>query len=202
MSQENGNKEGVRWLSLTDESGAGVLIAARAEPFAMTALHFRALDLDAARHPHELTPRSEVVLCLDARQCALGNGSCGPGVLQRYAVLPSRTYQLRFVLCARDIALSPAVQARSVGTDQLELRDVAAKGSSDMMVLAVDVVGDRAAKGDVLRPRRHRQKEAARDGEVQDLCQRHAGLRGKQTGFGIKGKEAVHAGGAQQRTFP
>lgn len=85
--QEMGNREEVRWVALTDSSGAGLLVVAAA-PLAMSALHFTSHDLEAAQHIHELRPRAEVVLCLDYRQCGLGNASCGPGVLDKYALRP------------------------------------------------------------------------------------------------------------------
>ena len=61
---------------------------------AATAIHFTAADLAAVRHQYELRPRREVILSLDARQSGLGNSSCGPGVLERYAVMPDRVYHL------------------------------------------------------------------------------------------------------------
>jgi beta-galactosidase len=91
--QENGNKEDVRWLTLTDATGHGLLVKAEGSPIAVSALHFTATDL-AARHSYELNPRPEAVLSLDARQCGLGNSSCGPGVLEQYAV-PPKDYALK-----------------------------------------------------------------------------------------------------------
>jgi beta-galactosidase len=104
--QENGNKEDVRWLELTDATGSGVKISAGENPFAFSALHFTALDLMATKHNFELKPRPEIVLSLDAKNCGLGNSSCGPGVLERYAVLPG-DYQLhvRFSRCTAVSAL-------------------------------------------------------------------------------------------------
>ncbi len=90
--QETGNKEGVRWLALTDEAGSGLMIVAE-QPMAASVLHFSVDDLAAATHAHQLKPRSEVLVSLDARQCGLGNSSCGPGVLQKFAV-PVKTYRL------------------------------------------------------------------------------------------------------------
>ncbi len=84
--QENGNKEDVRWAALNDESGAGLLAVAE-DVLSVTALHFTALDL-AAGHTHQLTPRKDVTLCLDYRQNGLGNSSCGPPVLEKYALRP------------------------------------------------------------------------------------------------------------------
>jgi beta-galactosidase len=95
--QENGNKEGVRWLTLTNAAGRGLMVVVEGEPMAASALHFTAGDLDAARHAYALKHRPEVVLSLDARQSGLGNGSCGPGVLEKYAV-PVQTYELNLSL--------------------------------------------------------------------------------------------------------
>ena len=92
--QETGNKEGVRWLSLTDAQGRGLLIKDEGAPMAASALHFTVADLTAVRHSYELKPRPEIILSLDARQCGLGNSSCGPGVLEQYAV-PPKDYSLK-----------------------------------------------------------------------------------------------------------
>ena len=95
--QENGNKEGVRWLSLTDTEGHGLCIESLTTTFSASALPFSAQELANARHPHELKPSGDVFLSLDAAQCGLGNSSCGPGVLQKYARC-EREYRLDFVL--------------------------------------------------------------------------------------------------------
>ena len=95
--QETGNKEGVRWAALTDRSGAGILVVAR-DVLAATALHYTAEDLDKAEHIHELTPIQDTILCLDSWQYGLGNGSCGPGVIDKYATYPESfnfSYSLR-----------------------------------------------------------------------------------------------------------
>jgi beta-galactosidase len=85
--QETGNKEEVRWAALTDESGEGLLVVAET-PLAVTALHYTAGDLDKADHIHEISPRKDVILCLDIWQYGLGNGSCGPGVIDKYSRYP------------------------------------------------------------------------------------------------------------------
>jgi len=61
--------------------------------------HYRAADLTAAEHIHELRRlrREEVVLNVDHRQGGLGNGSCGPGVLPQYQLTPGEfRFQVRF----------------------------------------------------------------------------------------------------------
>ena len=85
--QETGNHEDVRWLALTDKKGVGVLFVGD-RPFSASALHFTADDLDKATHINELVPRRNTIVCLDAAVLGLGNGSCGPGVLDRYLLQP------------------------------------------------------------------------------------------------------------------
>ena len=87
--QENGNKEDVRWLELTDAGGNGLNISAVENPFAFSALHFTAQDLSSVRHSYELKPRPEIILSLDAKMSGLGNSSCGPGVLEKFSVPPA-----------------------------------------------------------------------------------------------------------------
>ena len=95
--QNNANKEGVRWLSLTNPTGRGILVVAEGAPISATAIHYTEHDLAAASHPHELAPRDETVLSLDVRLNGLGNSSAGPGVLSKYAVPPER-HVLRYSL--------------------------------------------------------------------------------------------------------
>ena len=111
--QENGNKEGVRWLTLTDATGRGLMVVAGETPISATALHFSVADLDSAKHAFELKPRPEIFLSLDAKQCGLGNSSCGPGVLEKYAVsVQPYTLQLSFRPCLPASDTEAAVAAR------------------------------------------------------------------------------------------
>ena len=79
----------------------------------------------------------------------------------------------------------------SIGADQLEARHVAAEGAGDVVVLAVDVIGDGAADGDKFCARGDGQEPAPGDGEVQYLGQGDAGLAAQQAVGRIEGDEAV-----------
>jgi beta-galactosidase len=88
--QENGSKQDVRWAALLDEEGAGLLLQ-MGEPMAVNVSHYTADELDQARHRngerrrfHRLTPRRDILLCLDYRQMGLGGASCGPPPLEKY----------------------------------------------------------------------------------------------------------------------
>jgi beta-galactosidase len=104
------------------EDGAGVLVAARGEPFAFSAIPYTVEDLAAARRWVNLSPRSEAILSIDAAQCGLGNSSCGPGVLKKYAVLPAPV-TLRFVILPLRTGDDPGVVARAAVRPRIDPRD-------------------------------------------------------------------------------
>ncbi|MBN2028820.1 DUF4981 domain-containing protein [bacterium] len=83
--QDCGNRTDVRWFTITNHSGYGMLVSAP-DLMNFSALHYTPLDLDAANHPYELTKRKETVLTIDQAVGGLGNGSCGPGPLDQYLV--------------------------------------------------------------------------------------------------------------------
>ncbi len=93
--QETGNKEDIRWMELIDKTGKGLRFTCTSEQMSGSALHYTAGDLDKATHAYMLKPRKEVVLSLDAIMLGLGNSSCGPGVLKKYAI-EKRPYTLNF----------------------------------------------------------------------------------------------------------
>jgi beta-galactosidase len=96
IPQEHGNHTETRWLRLTDKAGTGLLVVAE-ETVDFSAHHYSAQDLTVATHTYDLAWCKEVVLNLDARQGGLGNGSCGPGVLPDYMLLPGE-HDFRFTI--------------------------------------------------------------------------------------------------------
>lgn len=86
--QEHGNKYDVRWASLTNLRGQG-LLAIGLPSLNVSAHHYRCYDLEKALHMHELTPRAETVLNLDMAQSGVGNGSLGPQTLDAYRIQPA-----------------------------------------------------------------------------------------------------------------
>jgi beta-galactosidase len=86
--QENGNRAGVRWATLTDGDGNGIRV--EGEPtFDLTARPWTSEQLDAARHPTDLHPGDCVWVNLDLAQQGIGSASCGPGVLPAYRLDPA-----------------------------------------------------------------------------------------------------------------
>ena len=90
VPQEAGHHHEVRWATLTDDEGDGIILVG--DPaIGLNVGHHTVADLEAATHPHLLTPVDDVVLHVDGRHSGLGNGSCGPGVLDQYRVEPITT---------------------------------------------------------------------------------------------------------------
>ena len=89
--QSMGNREGIRWLTLTDNNKQGVKISTN-DTMSFSALHFSDVDLHKARHDFELDTirKPEVCLSIDRMQQGLGNASCGPMPLHQY-MIPGNT---------------------------------------------------------------------------------------------------------------
>jgi len=85
--QEHGNMEDIRWVALTNPKGDGFLVRSRGH-LAIKATHFTSEMLDKAKHPYDLKPIPQTLLFLHAQVLGIGNGSCGPGVLEQYLIKP------------------------------------------------------------------------------------------------------------------
>lgn len=96
--QENGNRTDVRWMSITDGAGIG-LLAAGAPVFEFGASRYTDGDVEAAQHRSDLTAREFITLNLDYRQNGLGSNSCGPAQLPEHAVKPE-PFRFRILLQA------------------------------------------------------------------------------------------------------
>ena len=96
--QDSGNKEEVCRLMLTDRHGKGIRVDAVEDVFSASALHYTAQDLYKEMHDCNLKLRPEVILSLDAAVLGLGNSSCGPGVLKKYAI-DKKEHTLHIRIC-------------------------------------------------------------------------------------------------------
>jgi len=86
--QDMANRDDVRWLTLTDRNGEGLMVVKRAEPFGFSALHHKPIDLLEAEHPYELRHREGTILTIDVGHQGLGGASCGPPPMERYLFHP------------------------------------------------------------------------------------------------------------------
>jgi beta-galactosidase len=96
--QETGNKVEVRWATLTNAAGLGLLAVGQPR-LAINALHHSAEDLDQAGHHHQMPARPEVYLNLDLKQMGLGgDDSWGALPHPEFRLPASSPYSYRFRL--------------------------------------------------------------------------------------------------------
>ena len=120
--QENGYKTDLRWLTLTNDEGKGIRIEGL-QSICASALHNRPMDFDEGlrkinRHASDITPRKEVILCVDLAQRGVG-GDNSWGALPlpqyrlkaeprryRFALRPEAKFHDGTPLTAHDVAFS------------------------------------------------------------------------------------------------
>lgn len=107
---ECGGKEDVRWVALTDETGAGLMAIAEGL-LHFDALHYAVADLAQARHPYELTRLDETVLHLDGWH--MGVGGDDGWTSQVHPEFLIRPGEYRYSLRLRPVA--PADDLRAAG---------------------------------------------------------------------------------------
>ncbi|MBR0434304.1 MAG: discoidin domain-containing protein [Bacteroidaceae bacterium] len=96
LPQEQGNKEEVRWMALTNDEGRGLLVVAP-DLITASAAHWRPEDnyvngRDRKKHPSDMIWCKPTILNLDAYNRALGNASCGPDVIDKYRIRAAKTH--------------------------------------------------------------------------------------------------------------
>lgn len=69
--QETGNRTDVRWIALTNQTGAG-LLAVSLPVMEINALHYTPWELESVSHPYELESNGEVYLRLSYHQMGVG----------------------------------------------------------------------------------------------------------------------------------
>ena len=115
LPQEHGTKQEVRWLSLTNGEGRGLLFAAP-DRMAASAVHFRPEDNytdsnNRSKHTYQFKSCSTTVVNLDAATRGLGNNSCGPDVMAQYELKAANT-AFRFFIIPLEAGVKAAQAAR------------------------------------------------------------------------------------------
>ncbi|MGK3225138.1 beta-galactosidase subunit alpha [Enterobacter soli] len=83
--QNNGNRQQVRWASLVNRQGSGVLVVPE-QPIHFSAWHYTPENIHAAQHCNELQRSEDITLNLDHQLLGLGSNSWGSEVLDSWRV--------------------------------------------------------------------------------------------------------------------
>ena len=97
--QDNGNHEDCVEITIGKKNRKGKLedgicITAVGAPFSFSALPYSAQQIASVSHDFELPKSDGTYLSIDCAVLGLGNSSCGPGVLKKYAIDKNQKHQL------------------------------------------------------------------------------------------------------------
>lgn len=84
VPQENGAHCDTEYVYVTDARGFGLMFERIGDTFSFNASHYDDHDLDAAKHPYELTRRDETIVHIDYKNNGIGSNSCGPELYKPY----------------------------------------------------------------------------------------------------------------------
>lgn len=107
MPQDFGNREDVRWVSLS----GSISVATLGEPFSFSAIPWSPAELMSAKHPQELPESSKTELGIFAAVRGLGGASCGPGPMGRDVVRSNKPFRLDFTIRPSEEAIPPSEKA-------------------------------------------------------------------------------------------
>ena len=97
--QECGNRTGVRYVQVTDETGNGVRFTSVDKPMEMSVLPYSAAELETAMHLEELKEPSYTWVRLAAKQMGVGgDDSWGAPVHKEFKIDPKEPLTLAFVI--------------------------------------------------------------------------------------------------------
>ncbi|WP_347338543.1 glycoside hydrolase family 2 TIM barrel-domain containing protein [Cellulomonas sp. WB94] len=115
--QESGNKTDVRWATLTDAEGNGLLVSSDT-PLEVNASHYAPEDLSQVisrngQHWYDTPPRAEVVLRVNAHQMGVGgDDSWGAPVHDEYTLFADHAYAYSYNLTPFTAGEDPMILAR------------------------------------------------------------------------------------------
>ena len=97
-SQDVGNRTDVRWMTITNDEGAGVKISG-SQPLSVSAWPFALEDLEAAKHPHEINQRDFNTVFVDWKLHGVGgDNSWGARTHQQYTLPGGKSYKYQFTI--------------------------------------------------------------------------------------------------------
>ncbi|MBL4830081.1 MAG: beta-galactosidase subunit alpha [Aliivibrio sp.] len=101
--QNNGNRQEVRWTSLVNQHGQGLLVKPE-QLINFSAWHYTNQNIHQAQHTNELEPSGFITLNLDHQVMGLGSNSWGSEVLDSYRVyMEAFDYAFTLIPCLHGI---------------------------------------------------------------------------------------------------
>ena len=99
VPQECGNRVGVRWLKVTDETGQGLMFAGEGQTFESSVLPYSAYELENASHQEELPRAYYTWVRILAKQMGVGgDDSWGAPVHEKYRIPSDENLEIAFCI--------------------------------------------------------------------------------------------------------
>jgi beta-galactosidase len=101
--QENGNKTDVRWATLTNDDGVGLLVQSLGQNLSMSAHHYTLENLTKALHTYDVVNKGDITLNIDLKQMGVGgDDSWNPRVHPEF-LLREKSYSYSFSIRPIDL---------------------------------------------------------------------------------------------------
>jgi beta-galactosidase len=97
---EGGNHEDIRWASVVNSSGKGIMALCDSTLIQVSMLPYSDEEMDKTEYRIDLPQSSSTVFCINYRTLGVGTAGCGPRPLPQYVVYAapaSFTYKLRLL---------------------------------------------------------------------------------------------------------
>ena len=112
--QETGNRTDVRWMTLTNNSGAGLMVAG-SPVIEFNALQYTPWELESKTHPYELVKNSSIVLRINYHQMGVGgDNSWGARPHPEFTLYSNKVYTYQFRLLPIDASQNPMDLSRKI----------------------------------------------------------------------------------------
>lgn len=102
--QDSGNHGETYWVAVNGLSGmsgksgksgnTAISVETLGEPFIFSALPYSVKQLSTVKHDCDLVEEDYIYINIDCAQMGVGNSSCGPGVLTKYAIDMTKEHEL------------------------------------------------------------------------------------------------------------
>ena len=85
LPQDHGNHTKVKWVSVTDNLGRGIIVRAKeSQNFEFAVSHYSPETMMDAKHTWDLEKEEQTYLRIDYKVSGTGSGSCGPAVKEEF----------------------------------------------------------------------------------------------------------------------
>ncbi len=116
---ETGNRTGVRYVSVTNDEGFGLVVASRADNFEMSALHYTPESIHGVKHSYLLPKLEETVLRVNAIGLGISGSGCAAGeyITAEEFIPRGSEYSLSYTLMPKK-ATDDAMEIYSVDNEE------------------------------------------------------------------------------------